>query len=241
MSCEKKHLLSIAIIGLLAAAGVSFIYAQDGNTASPALSQTEPYRLQAGDVIELRLFFNPELNEQVQIRPDGRISLQLLGEVAVAGKSITEAVSMLEARYAKEIQTPRLTIQVRAFAGQRIFVTGEVERPGVLNMPGTMTVLEAVSEAGGIKKTGDRGRIILIRKGPDGKAQGKQIALFAGKEPSADALTLLRPFDVLIVPETKIAHIDRWVDQHIRQLIPITASMGFTYLWQNQTGGIPIF
>ena len=87
------------------------------------------YRLVPGDVIEIRLFYNPELNEQVQIRPDGRVSLQLIGEVGVAGQTISEATAYLSKAYLKEVRVPGLTLQVRAFGAQKIYVTGEVNRP----------------------------------------------------------------------------------------------------------------
>ena len=199
-----------------------------------ALAEEQAYRLAAGDVIELRMFYNPELNEQVQIRPDGRISLQLIGEVQIAGKTIHEAVAMLEERYAKEVRTPKLIIQVRTFAGQKVYVTGEVVRPGLINLPGPMTVFEAVGEAGGTTHTGDRNLVVLIRKGPDGKPQGKRLLLHKGAELTADAATLLRPFDVIMVPESKVAHLDRWVDQHIRQLIPFGTNAGFSYIITSQ-------
>src|SRR5258708_37674646 len=110
------------------------------------------------------MFYNPELNESVQIRPDGRISLQLIGEVEVASKTIEEASRMLREKYSKEVRTPDLTIQVRTYASQKVYVVGEVYHPGLINLPGPMTVFDAISEAGGIKATGNRKLAILLRK-----------------------------------------------------------------------------
>lgn len=205
--------------------------------------QTEPpFRLSPGDTVEVRLFFNPELNETAQIRPDGRISLHIAGEVELAGKTIAEATSMLEGLYKKEVRTPRVLIQVRTYAARKIYVTGEVFRPGLVSIAGPMTVLEAISEAGGVKHTGDRQLVVLIRKGPDGKPEGHKVALYQHGDVSAESSMLLRPFDVVMIPESRIARIDRWVDQHIRQLIPINASAGFTYLAQSSNAAtIPIF
>lgn len=204
-----------------------------------------PYRLAEGDVVDIRLFYNAELNDQVQIRPDGRISMPLIGEVELAGKTIAEAVTQLEERYAKEVRTPRVTIQVRTYAAQKVFVTGEVMRPGVVNLPGRMTVLEAIHEAGGIRHTGNTKLAVLIRKRADGQPIGYRLPLVARGAPTPQAATVLGPFDVVMVPETRIARVDRWVDQHIRQLIPFTLSAGFAYvLNKNQGGGstvVPIF
>ena len=240
-------LLRILAIGGMV---ILFAYAQnDADEASPsvnsaAVSASRPaYRLKPGDTIEIRLFFNPELNEQVLIRPDGRIWLHLIGEVEVAGKSVQDTASMMEALYVKELRTPKVSIQVRGFAEQKVFVTGEVVRPGLLNLPGNMTVFDAINEAGGIKHTGDDGAVILIEKDPDGNPVGRKLALFKKGQPTADASIPLHPFDVVMVPETKVAHLDRWIDQHIRQVIPVNTSAGFTYLISRQTsgGGVPIF
>lgn len=208
----------------------------------PAVAGELPYRLAPGDVIDIKLFFNPELNEQVQIRPDGQISLQLAGEVTLAGLTIREASDMLEEVYRKELRTPRVTIQVKTFGARKIYVTGEVLRPGPLLLSSPTTLFEAISEAGGIKNTGNRDLAILIRKGADGKPIGRKVALMLHGSITADAATPLTPFDVVIVPESKIARVDRWVDQNIRQLIPINTSAGFTYLFQNSPGpALPIF
>jgi len=232
------------VLGSLLAFATFLAQGQTAQTTAPAAQvvlDSARYRLSPGDIVEIRHAFNPELNEQAQIRPDGRISLPLIGEIEIANKTIQDTVAILEARYAKEVRTPRITIQVRGFAALKIYVTGEVFRPGALGLPGPMTLLEAISEAGGIKHTGNPSMIVLIRKTADGKPQGKKLALYIKGQLAADAATLLRPFDVVMVPESKIARLDRWVDQHIRQLIPINASMGFTYLMSSQTGGIPIF
>ena len=214
---------------------------QDTQSVTSAAPVTAPYRLTAGDVIEVRHAFNAELNEQAQIRPDGRLSFPLIGETPLAGLTIAEAVSLLESQYAKEVKTARITIQVRGFANQKVFVTGEVGRPGMIPMPGHMTVLEALSEAGGVKLTGNRKSITLVRRGADGLAYKRTLKPYAGKDLSADASMPLQPFDVIIVPESKIARVDRWVDQNIRQLLPFTLNAGFTYLWQREPGSIPIF
>lgn len=219
------------------------VWAQEPSVPA-ALAPVQPaaaYQLNPGDSIDIRLFFNPELNEQVVIRPDGRVSLQLIGEINLSGKTIAEASAEVENLYRKEVKTPRVSIQVRAFSAQKIFVTGEVTRPGPISLPGRMTLLEAISEAGGIRNTGDRKTVVLIRKNAAGKPEGRKVLLALNGMPTLDAGSVLSPFDVVVVPESRIARVDRWVDQHIRQLIPINVAAGFTYLWQaTPTTTIPI-
>src|SRR5262245_56217924 len=87
----------------------------------PRQVETNAYHLVPGDTIELRFFFNQELNDTVQIRPDGRISVQLIGEVSVGGLTVAEAASLIETRLAGEVRTPKVSVQVRSFGGQKIF------------------------------------------------------------------------------------------------------------------------
>lgn len=210
----------------------------DPITAPPA--EQEQYRLQPGDVVDVRFFYNPELNEQnVQIRPDGRISLQLVGDVQFAGKTAEELSAELVKRYAADLKSPRITIQLRGYAAQKAFISGEVPKPGLISLSTPMTVLSAISEAGGITIRGNRNRVVLIRKMPDGKPASREIQLFASNKPTQIAMTPLQPFDVILVPESRVVRVGRWVDQYIRQLSPANLFVGFNYLWQNPSSSIP--
>lgn len=208
-----------------------------GGKPQAAADAKEPYRLAAGDVVEVRFFFDPELNEQVQIRPDGRISMQLIGEVEMAGKSVEEIARELERAYAQHLKSPTVSVQVRAFASQKVYVTGEVVRPGIISMPGELTLVAAIGEAGGVKLTGNTKSVVLIRKGPDNRPEARKIVIRDGGKLTADAGLLLRPFDIVLVPETKIARLDRWVDQHIRQLTPGNLVLGFSYVLNDSGAG----
>jgi protein involved in polysaccharide export with SLBB domain len=204
-----------------------------------AASQKRLYQLIEGDVIEVRFFFDPELNEQTQIRPDGRVSLQLIGEVEAAGKTVEDLSRILETAYAKELKKPRITVSVRSYAAQKVYVMGEVVRPGIVNMPGKMSVLEALGEAGGIKNTGNRKSVVVVRKGPDGKPYAHKVALRQGGDYSADAGMKLEPYDIVMVPESKVARVDRWVDQYLKQTNPTTMVLGFSYALNNPTSFVP--
>ncbi len=200
-----------------------------------------PYVIAPGDTLDVRFFFNPELNEQnVQVRPDGGISLQMAGAVLVAGKTIDQASRDIETLFAKEVKTARVSIQVRGFGSQKVYVAGEVPRPGQISLTAPMSALAAISDAGGITKLGNRDRVILIRKAEDGSPTRIPLTLFAAGQPTPQALTPLQPFDVILVPESRIARADRWVDQWIRQLIPGNLNAGFQYLYTTQGGSIPI-
>jgi polysaccharide biosynthesis/export protein len=208
--------------------------------AASGQPSSEAYRLEPGDTIEARFFFNPELNDTVQIRPDGRISMQLVGEIELGGKTIAQAVRTVQDAYSHELQTPRVTLQVRQFAGRKVYVTGEVNRPGVVSLPGEMSVLGAIADAGGVRQTGNRKKVVLVRKGPDGLPVMKPLTLFANGKLAPDAYLQMQPYDIILVPETRITSMDRWVEQYIKGLNPVNLSAGFTYLVNNASvGGLP--
>jgi polysaccharide export outer membrane protein len=199
------------------------------------------YRLTPGDVIDIRFFYNPELNEQqIAIRPDGRVQLQLVGDYEIGGKTPEQASREMERIYSHTLKTPSVTVQVRNFAMNRIFVTGEVPKPGLVNLNGPLSVLTALGEVGGISTKGNRKTVFLIRRSESGTAERYQVALYDHGQPTPEATAMLRPFDVILVPEAKVARLDRWVDEYIKQLSPANLVVGFQYLMQNSPA-VPVF
>ena len=189
------------------------------------------FRLSPGDVVELKFFYTPELNDTVQIRPDGVISAPLVGQVVVAGRTVSEAVDELQTRYSKVLKSPSISLQVRNFSGHKIFIGGEVARPGTFDLSSDVSLMDALLEAGGPKYTAAK-YALLIHKSEDERPLVRKISLERhGTEVAEASLVRMAPFDVVMVPESKIAHTDRWLDQHIRQLIPASMGVGFSYLF----------
>ena len=186
------------------------------------------YRLSPGDTIEIKFMANPELNELVVIRPDGRISMPLVGELLVANTTIGQLSTRLSTAYADILRTPSATIQVRDFANRRVFVGGEVGRPGMLSLSGRQTALSAVMEAGGFTRGAARDEIIVIRKGTEDEPRVLRLAAKGqdGRAPEA-ANFALQPLDVVLVTESGVARTNRAVDQYVRQMIPISLTWLF--------------
>jgi len=192
----------------------------------PALS-TE-YRIQTGDQMDVKFFYNPELNDQVIVRPDGRISLQLANDIMAAGLTPQQLIDVLKKKYSTEISKPEIAVIVRTFSAQRVFVDGEVNKAGLVALTDPMTVLQSISQAGGIKETALLNGVIVIRRTPDNKLVAMQLDLekaLDNTDMSQDVT--LKPNDIVYVPKTTIANIDIWVDQYIRRVIP--AVLGVTY------------
>jgi protein involved in polysaccharide export with SLBB domain len=183
-----------------------------------------PYVLQVGDELAIKFYTNPELNEDVKVRPDGMISLQLIDDVLAAGRSPAELDADLTKRYTGELADPQISVIVRKSGLNRIYIDGEVGNPGVVTIAGGMTLYQAIQRAGGLKETAHRKQIILIRKGPDGQPVGRSVdirPIQRGANPSLDIP--MRPLDMVFVPRSKIAEVDLFVKQYIRDALPIQA------------------
>ena len=195
--------------------------------------QTPPlqeYRIQPGDLLDIKFFYNPELNEQLPVRPDGRISLQLAHEIMAAGLTPVELTAALKERYATELAKPEITVIVRSIsAGPRmVFVDGEVNRAGTFNLTGPLTVLQSLSLAGGLRDTARSSEIILIRRDANNRAAVQTVNIkkvLDGTDMSQDLI--LQPFDIVYVPKSPIANLNLWVDQYIRKNIPIAFGTGY--------------
>ena len=206
-------------------------------TLSSAWAQA-PYKLAAGDTVELKFFYNPELNETVQIRPDGTISLALIGDVQMSGKTASEVSAELQQRYRTIVKDPANTVQIRTYGSQIVYVGGEVARPGPVLHRTRQTVLEAVLDAGGPRVTA-ASSVVLIRQNEKGVPVSQVISIKSQHRNVPQAAGIqLQAFDVLLLPESKIAHVDRWVDQYIKQVLPGTLNGGFTYLFNGAITGL---
>ena len=232
---KKKIIVVVAIIasGLLISCA-----SQNSNVGEtkplpplPRSSQPAPYFIQPGDQLDIKFFFNSELNETLTVRPDGKISLQLVDEVQAAGLKPSQLDKVLTEKYAHELEKPVITVIVKSFGGQRIYVGGEVNRQGLITIAGNMTPLQAVLNAGGFKETANPESTIIIRKGPGNKPVPIAMNLddaMQGKTGSADFL--LQPDDIVYVPKSAIAKANKFVNQYIENLLLFRGvSLGFSY------------
>ena len=182
-----------------------------------------PYVLQTGDTIGVQFYNNADLNEELVVRPDGKVSLQLIGEVVAAGLTPEALAAQLEQAYRKELATPRVTVIVRTFSGARVYVGGEVAYQRSIPMVGELTLYQAIQEAGGFLKSAHRKQVVLIRRGEDGKPHGYTVDLRpiqTGENPEQDIP--LRPYDVVFVPRSKIGNVDTFVELYIKNvLVPV--------------------
>jgi polysaccharide export outer membrane protein len=170
---------------------------------APPAERLESYKVQIGDVLDINLYMNPELNETVTVRPDGRISTKIVEDMYVYNKTPLRITAMLKKSYKSILRDPIVTTVVRSFAPIRIYVSGEVVTPGeylVVGQPLTLT--QAIARAGGIKNSGLQNKVLIIRRGAGEKGQvlvADYYAATQGADPDKDAR--LAPSDVVFVPK----------------------------------------
>jgi polysaccharide export outer membrane protein len=203
------------------------------NIAFATWRDSEPaYRLYPGDEIQVQAPSAPELTTTATVQPDGRIALPLIEPVMVAMRTLPDAEAMIGRAYASQLIDPRVHVAVKT-APLKVFVGGEVDKPGVYDMPGDIDALQAVILAGGFKPSARRGQVVVIRRGADGRAMMRTVDLRRGlSDPGGNDAVPLRRFDVVYVPRTSISEAGLFVQQYIRDLVPfdINYSAGPTYL-----------
>ena len=238
---RTRLLASSSLRGTLAVAAVSLIVACTSTSHMPPapaqpdpgagyMSSLTPYRLQVGDVLDIRLMLNPELNEEVAVRPDGHISTTVVPDEVAYGRTVSELTAALRQDYSHDLRNPRVSVVVKSFAPTRIYVAGEVNNPGEFITVGpTLTLSQAIARAGGYKVRGDDHNVFIIRRGPGDVPQFFSTRfndVVAGHDASADVR--LAPYDVVYVPKTGIAEVYDWFNQYFQQFVPV--SWGFSYV-----------
>jgi protein involved in polysaccharide export with SLBB domain len=192
------------------------------------------YYLQTGDKIEVKFFYYPEMNETLEIRPDGRISLQLLGEIQAAGLTPSQLTKILRAKYAKYLAKPEVVVVVKEFAGEKVYVGGEVNKPGEIPIKGRLTLLQAVFQAGGLTEKAKPSDVLILHPAGN-RLEVVKIDLNAILEQKQGDV-FLGPYDVVYVPQTTIAKIDQFINQYINAIIPKSLSFPFVYQLSRSKG-----
>lgn len=188
-----------------------------------------PYRLQIGDVIDIKMMLNPDLNDEVIVRPDGMISTTVAQDVEAYGHTVKEVREELMEQYREHIKDPQIAVLVRSFAPSRIYVLGEVNAPGeFITVGDNLTMLQSIARAGGFKNSADPNNIVILRRGegdvPEAYLADYKAAV-TGTDPSSDVR--LAPYDVVVVPRSDVGDVFLYFQQYLQQFMP--ATFGLTY------------
>jgi polysaccharide export outer membrane protein len=187
------------------------------------------YRLGPEDVVSVNVFGQDRYSRSgIIIPPSGRISLALIpGGIFVNGKTVDEVAEIIKKRYDEYIIDPQVSVSLDKASSYRYSVIGDVGQPGIRMMSHRMTVTEALGEAGGVLSTGDRSKVVVLRRQADGNLKPIPVnvsAIYKGRAPD---VTYLIPGDQVIVPGNKLKSM-----QKIMTFFPI---LSFARIF---TGGI---
>jgi polysaccharide export outer membrane protein len=199
----------VVAVALVAAAGLVFGPVADAQQASPAAKSAAPARAAAGndyvigpeDVLQVTVWKNDTLSRVVPVRPDGKISLPLLHDVQAAGLTSMQLRDKISRALAEFMPHPEVSVIITDVRSFRVSVMGEVQRPGVLLLKSSTTVLEAIAMAGGFRDFASPSKIVVVRKDQGGQTQkipfNYNKAIRNGEEQDN---IYLKTGDVIVVP-----------------------------------------
>ncbi len=210
--CEKpavRLLLTTMVVLALSVVGL----AQDANTSPPAAAKPEPpsqvstgvrpdaYIIGAEDVLDINVWKEPEMSKTVPVRPDGMISLPLIGEVKAAGYTPVQLQGVLADLMKKIISDPQVTVLVEKVSSLNFDIVGQVNKPGYYPLTRRLTLLDAIALAGGFKDFAKTKKIYVLRTSGNGTEQRIPFnynQMIKGQNPQQNIE--LQPRDTIVVP-----------------------------------------
>ncbi len=191
------------------------------------------YRLGFGDEVEIKFFNNARFNETNTVRPDGRITLEKIGDLYVNGMTPSQLDSVVTVTYADIIRDPDVTVFVRKFGSYQVYILGEVEKPGGYAVERNMTIVQALAVSGGVKFSAAISSIMILRQGKNENIRALKIDIshyLAGEQLNIDVKGIdlefsinefyIQPLDLIYVPKTHIASIVAFLEQVYAGVLP---------------------
>ena len=199
---SKPLLLAALLIGLAACAGGG----PELPPASLAAEQELPdYRIGPGDTLNISVSDNLNISDTTPVRPDGKITVSLIGDVPVAEKTPREVAEDIEARLGSFVQDPLVTVIVTGFVGsfsQQVRVVGAATEPRAILHRANMTALDVMIEVGGLTEFAAGNRTVLVREEEGERKQYRLRLDDLIKDGDISANVLMQPGDILIIPES---------------------------------------
>ena len=187
---------------MLAACGATDPPRQASAKAAVNAYITGDYKIGSEDVLEVIVWKNPDLTKVVSVRPDGKISLPLIGDVDAEGLTVAQLTKALEARLKEYKETPNVSVVAQQVNSYGVYVLGEVAKPGRYQMKTYTTVLQAISTAGGFTPYAAKNKMFVLRKsshtGAETRINVSYDDIVSGEDSSKNIL--LVPGDTVVVP-----------------------------------------
>ena len=237
---QGRRVAALALAAIVCACGPIVRYGTPLATvaANDRAVYRGPYKLQPGDQLEVHHVLDPDYSAVVVIAPDGRINVPGIHDpVMAADLTSDELAERLNQLYRKGdvLKEPFFSLNLRSFGNLQVFIGGEVQRPGYLELTGgNRTLLQVIVAGGGFMNTARQHEVIVIRTLPDGTNQiftADMAKVVSGEDLNQNIR--IHPLDVVYVPKSDVASLDTWMDQYVRQALPVSTSASFTLT--NQT------
>lgn len=194
---------------------------QSANNAAPGTAADRPqlhqrnprYRIGSGDIMELSFRYTPEFDQEVTVQPDGFVQLKgIQNDVHIQGLTVPEVIESLKKAYADVLHEPVISVVLRDFEKPYFIAGGQVGKPGKYDLRGTTTATQAVAIAGGFSDFSKNTQVLLFRHYSDDLVEVRVLNLnrvLKDKKYAEDMQ--LQPGDMLFVPKTFMAKIDRFL------------------------------
>jgi polysaccharide export outer membrane protein len=196
-----SRLSALALVACVIAPGLAAGKDPDKKAApqAPAFAPIEEYKLGAGDKLRIEVYKDQQLSQSVQVRPDGKVTLPLIGDIDAAGMTPIELRDRITQQLKEYVTNPTVTVIVVEATAATAYVMGEVNKPGAVALQAPLTVLQALALAGGLRDFADAKNIRILRRSP----RGVETIPFNYKDAvkSARAPLYLRPGDTVVVPD----------------------------------------
>jgi polysaccharide export outer membrane protein len=186
--------LRVSLLVTLASCGGS---TSEAVRTTHAFAPTE-YVIGVEDVVQVSIWREPELGVIAPVRPDGRITVPVVGEIEAAGHTAHQLEAEVASRLGSRISSPVVNVVVKEVNASRIFVLGEVAKPGAYPLRGALTIVQALAMAGGMTEFAGKSHIVILRR----TAEGKQARLKLDYEDAlkGERTIELVPGDTVVVP-----------------------------------------
>ena len=212
--------LIVLITSLFLLDAASFAQVKLSESAKPDAPPVG-YHLRQGDKLSIKFLYHPELNETtVTVRPDGFINLQLIDDVAAAGLTVSELKTRLEKKYDETLINPVISVALLEFVAPRIFIGGQIGKPGRYDLRDGQTMVEVIFLAGGFTENSDRRNVLRARPDSTGNWQieSADVLKILNRKKGERDLSL-QDGDYIYVPDSKLSRLNKAVET-FRGLLP---------------------
>ena len=176
------------------------------------------YYVNYDDVLEVFVWQNPDLSRDVIVRPDGKISLPLAGDLEAVGQTLTQMDKQITKNLSEYILSPQVSLAVKKFGEEKVFVLGEVKKPGVHKYSRQASVMEIISLADGFTKDAKLGEVLIVR----GEIEKPEVIRVNVKKILAGDLTgnlAVQPRDIIYVSSSTIGEVGQYIRDYISPVV----------------------